>query len=426
MHVTEVSMSKISPARTVAFAVLEQISGGAYASDALREQSGSLDARDAGLASQIVFGSLRFQKQLDYLIELYSGRKINDLDEAVTIALRAGIFQMRYLERVPAHAAVHESVEFVKQRKRAASGFVNAVLRKVNRREVKWPNEETRLSCPEWLLGRWRAHFGDGPARAIAEAALLEPAAYIRIPPGTAPPEGVFTERTGFAERTGGYGEGAQGAFTERTQPEGVFTERTQVEGCWRLTSSEGRGMRLQDISSQAILPLLDLRAGQSYLDLCAAPGNKTLQALESSLALAVACDISERRIRETPPVCPRVVLDATRPLPFSRRFDRIFIDAPCSGTGTLGRNPEIKWRVQPEDFARSREKQVQIALQGSTLLAPAGKLLYATCSLEREENEDVIAEILARHPALRLEREMWRLPGRDEGDGFHAAVLAL
>lgn len=405
MRVTAVLIGKLSPARAVAFAVLEEVAGGAaYLSDALREQSGSLDARDAGLASQIAFGCVRFERQLDYLIGLYSGRKASDLDRAVVIALRAAIFQMRYLERVPAHAAVHESVEFVKQRKRAASGFVNAVLRKVNRREVNWPEEETALSCPEWLLARWRAHFGEEQARAIAKAALSEPAAYIRIPPGEA---------------------GREGDFTERSQPEGVFAERTQIEGCWRLVSPGGPETRLQDISSQAIVPLLDGRAGQSYLDLCAAPGNKLLQALETRFGLAVACDISERRMREVPPVCPRVVLDATRPLPFSRSFDRIFLDAPCSGTGTLARNPEIKWRVKPQDFARFHKKQVRTAAQGLKLLAPGGKLLYATCSLEREENEDVVGEILAKHSTLRLEREMWRLPGRDEGDGFYAAVLA-
>ena len=184
--------------------------------------------------------------------------------------------------------------------------------------------------------------------------------------------------------------------------------------------------MRLHDISSQAILPLLDLRPGHSYLDLCAAPGNKTLQALETPLRLAVACDVSPKRIREIPKVCPRVVLDATRPLPFGRRFDRIFIDAPCSGTGTLGRNPEIKWRVQEQDFGKFGSKQLAILGEAVRLLGAGGKLLYATCSLEREENEDLIRESLRLWPDLRCEREMWRVPGRDEGDGFYAALLGL
>ena len=408
-------MGKISPPRTVAFEVLQEVASGAYASDALRDRSRTLDARDAGLASQIVFGCLRFQGQLDYLIHVYSRRKIDDLDAPVALALRMAIYQLRYLERIPAHAAVHESVELVKKHKRAAAGFVNAVLRKVNRKAVSWPDEATEFSCPEWLLARWRTHFGADAARGIAKAALLEPAAYIRVRPGDEPPEGVFAKRTGdLAERSDD--------FTERTQ---VIAERTQIEGAWRLLSPLGPGMRLHDIGSQAILPLLDLRAGQTYLDLCAAPGNKTLQALETPLSLAVACDVSERRLRDVPPVCPRVVLDATRELPFSRPFDRIFIDAPCSGTGTLARNPEIKWRVREQDFGRFREKQLQIIAQGLKLLAPGGRLLYATCSLEEEENEEVIRGTLGREPELRVEREMWRLPGREEGDGFYAAVLS-
>ncbi len=139
-----------------------------------------------------------------------------------------------------------------------------------------------------------------------------------------------------------------------------------------------------------------------------------------------MACDISEKRIKDIPPICARVVLDATRPLPFREKFDRIFIDAPCSGTGTLARNPEIKWRVQERDFARFGERQAGIISQALRLLAPGGKLLYATCSLEREENENVIARTLQAETGLGCEREMWRLPGRDLGDGFYAAVLTL
>src|SRR5579863_1959666 len=196
MHVTDILMDKISPARAVAFQVLQAVAEGAYASDTLRAANHSLDARDAGLASQIVFGCLRYQAQLDYLIYSYSGRKTDRLDVTVAIALRAGIFQLRYLDRVPAHAAVHESVEIVKHHKRAAAGFANAVLRKVNRTPVGWPDVPTELSCPGWLLDRWSKHFGADTAQAIAKAALAEPVAYIRVPPGTHPPPDLRTEPT--------------------------------------------------------------------------------------------------------------------------------------------------------------------------------------------------------------------------------------
>lgn len=394
MSVTGFLTRKISPARSVAFDVLREVADGAYASDALREFDRNLDARNAGLASQIVFGCLRYQRQLDYLISEYSRRNPAELDEIVLIALRAGIYQLRYLERIPPHAAVHESVEWVKAHLRAAAGLTNAVLRKVNRKPVDWPDASTKLSCPEWLLESWTEHFGPEQAHGIARAALDEPERYFRVPPGS-------------------------------NLPARVVAEATPVEGCFRLLSEGRPPMRLHDISSQAILPLLDLREGNSYLDLCAAPGNKTRQALETPLSIAVACDISLSRIREIAPICPRVVLDGTFGLPFGRLFDRIFIDAPCSGTGTLARNPEIKWRVEKQDLLRFRERQRLIILHALNVLAPAGRLLYATCSLEGEENENVINGVLTARPKLRCERTVWRVPGRDLGDGFYAAVLS-
>ncbi len=390
---TGVLIQSISPARAVAFQVLESVASGAFASDSLLANCKNLSSRDAGLTSQIVFGCLRFQGQLDYLIQHYSGRKAETLDFPVLLALRTAIFQLRYLERVPPHAVVHESVELVKVRKRSAAGLANAVLRKVNRNPVAWPDTSTELSCPQWLLDRWTAHFGEEEARLIARAALQEPAPYVRVAPGS-------------------------------DAPEGARLEPTSVPGCFKLLSAIPTGARLHDISSQAILPLLDLRPGHTYLDLCAAPGNKTLQALEAAPRVAVACDISLKRLRAVPPVCSRVVLDATRPLPFAAPFNRIFIDAPCSGTGTLGRNPEIKWRVQPLDFERFHRTQVQILRQALDLLAPGGRLLYATCSLEREENEQVAATALAAGQHFGIAAQMRRLPGRDEGDGFYAIAF--
>ncbi len=393
MPVTEDLTRRISSARAAVFDVLQAVEEGAYASDALRERSRALTPRDVGLASQIAFGTLRYQAQLDYLIALYSGRAPAQLDRAVLLALRSAIFQLRYLERVPPHAAVHEAVEFVKIRKRAAAGLTNAVLRKVTRDPVRWPGRAAELSCPPWLLHRWDSHFGPEEAKAIARHALIEPQAYIRVPSSQEPPAG-----TDLAP--------------------------TDVPGCFRVLSPIASNQRLHDISSQAVLPLLDLRAGQTYLDLCAAPGNKTLQALERAPRLAIACDISARRIAAIPPVCPRVVLDATAPLPFGQKFDRIFIDAPCSGTGTLSRNPEIKWRLTEPDLLRFQSKQIAILRQALPNLAPEGKLLYATCSLEREENEAVIENALAENQDLVCRTQWRRVPGRDEGDGFFAALL--
>jgi len=349
-----------APARTLAFDILRRVESGAWASELLLAHSERLDARDAGLASEIVFGVLRYRAQIDYLIEHFSSRR-QKLDIEVRIALRMGIYQLRFLDRIPAHAAVADSVDLVQRaHKRSAAGFVNAVLRRVNRDPVAWPNREIALSCPEWLLARWEAQFGVESAEAIARAALSEPEKYTR-------------------------------------------------------------GGRTQDIGAQSIVPLLELEPGQSFLDLCAAPGNKTAQAIDAGVR-AVACDCHFHRLSQMKNLDARlVVLDGTRPLPFARRFDRILVDAPCSGTGTLGRNPEAKWRLRADDLPDLQARQTALLSNARSALAPGGLLVYSTCSLEREENEDVVARTV---PESLLKHTMRRLPGRDAGDGFFAAVI--
>ncbi len=410
----------VSPARAAAFEILRLVEGGGYASDLLFSRSGGLDSRDAGLASEIVLGSLRFQGQLDFLIEHLSGRAAARLDPEVRIALRMAIYQLRHLSRVPEHAAVSESVELVKRaRKRSAAPLVNAVLRKVDREAVAWPDRAVELSHPAWLLERWERQFGCETAEKIARANLATPETYVRIAEPLADARGSVLggAAAGSATASGAARGGALAPNRDREGADGF--EATEVPGCYRVTAGHAEGLRIQDIGSQSIVPLLDLQPGQTFLDLCAAPGNKTAQALESGVR-AVACDIHLSRLVNMRGLgCDLVVLDGTRPLPFRGRFERILVDAPCSGTGTLGRNPEIKWRLQPGDFEALHRRQV--ALLGNALerLAPGGRLVYSTCSLEREENEDVIAAIGA--PVERLWR---RLPGVDRGDGFFAAVL--
>jgi 16S rRNA (cytosine967-C5)-methyltransferase len=346
----------LSPARQVAFDVLRQVHDGAYASDLLLKHSAALASRDAGLASEIVFGCLRYQAQLDHIIGLFAA---GPLDPEVRIALRMGIYQLRYLDRIPVHAAVSESVELVKRsKKRSAAGLVNAVLRKVDRQPIAWPDRATELSTPEWLLENWDRQFGPETAAQIA-AEFLKPA------------------ETYIASTS-----------------------------------------RIQDIGAQSIVPHLDLHPGLTFLDLCAAPGNKTAQALESGAA-TIACDLHWRRLtalRDLP--CPLVVLDATKPLPFRTQFDRILVDAPCSGTGTLGRNPEIKWRLRASDLILLHRKQVALLRNALNYLRPGGRLVYATCSLEDKENRQVLEDVRGPWQVFQ------RLPGIDPGDGFFVAVL--
>ena len=212
-------------ARTFAFDVLEAVEHGGFADDLLRAKS--LDAQEANLANELVFGVLRHRGQLDHLISHYSGRA-GKLDKEVRIALRLGIYQLRYLDRVPPHAAVSTSVDLVKRaRKASAVGFVNAVLRKVNRDPITFPSDAVSLSLPDWLLAKWERQFGAPAAHAAALYFLSKPPAFLR-------------------------------------------------------------GERQMDIGAQQIVPLLKLEPQHRFLDVCAAPGNKTLQAAECG-ALPVA-----------------------------------------------------------------------------------------------------------------------------------------
>jgi len=246
-------------------------------------------------------------------------------------------------------------VELVKAaRKKSATGFVNAVLRKVHRDPVAWPDVATELSIPPWLMARWQEHYGADAATEMARAALTEP-------------EAVMNTATG----------------------------------------------RQQDAGAQTIVPLLGVEPGMLVLDLCAAPGNKTAQILAMG-ARVVACDLYRKRLLMVDEAAMRVLVDAGSALPFGAVFDRILLDAPCSGTGTLGRNPEIKWRLREEDLGDFQTLQKQMLQHALACLKPGGRLVYSTCSLEREENENVA-------PATHLRR-----PGRDAGDGFFASVIDL
>lgn len=389
-------MAAPSLARRLAFDVLLLVERGGYAADLLYRRSGKLLPADAALAHEIVFGVLRRRSQLDFLLQVHLSRPLAKLDIEVLTALRMGAYQLHFLDRVPSHAAVSESVSLARAaRKTSATGMVNAILRKVMGAgfPATFPDRATALSMPEWILRRWEQAFGEERAVGLAEAFLRKPEVYTRLPLGKSP-----------------------------SDYPGIELAETEIAGCRKVLKGnlQASGLRQSDIGSQWVGTLLDVQPGDEVLDLCAAPGNKTAVLAETG-RIAAACDANfQRLVAMGSDGFPRVQLDATQPLPFSRLFPRILVDAPCSGTGTLGRNPEIRWRITPEklrEFPPIQRAMLRNALQA---LAPGGVLVYATCSLEIEENENIVRDVCHDY-GVEMAR---RMPGVSPGDGFFAAVV--
>jgi 16S rRNA (cytosine967-C5)-methyltransferase len=408
-------LAQVSPARKIAFEILLQVDAGqAFASDLLQgRQVSTLSERDRGLATEIVMGVLRWRGEIDYRLQQLSGKSPQSLDREVSMALRIGVYQIAFLEKIPKSAAVNESVELAKQaRKRSAAGLVNAVLRKCEPERLLQHSGSAQLddpqllasvrrSVPGWMLERWEKNFGTEAANRLAWAATKVPSATLRICSCTPDPNKVIKrlEEKGINVRRGKYA------------PNALIVE--SGEGAVSRFADE-LGLAIQDEASQLIPDLVGVRSGDRVLDLCAAPGMKTsLLADAVGDGLLVACDASTRRLETLQKLLPGLTanaaavrvarLDAAQPLPFRQHFDRVLVDAPCSGTGTLARNPEIKWRLAKGDLERLAEIQQGILSNALSVLAPGGRLIYATCSLEPEENEKVVESVLAANAGCRL-----------------------
>ena len=452
----------ISPARKVAYEVLRRVEAeGAYASDVLHAELGArVKAEDAGLATELVMGVLRWRRLLDFLLDRQLKKPVAKLDLPVALALRIGLYQLRFLERVPARAAVNESVELVKSaRKTSAATLVNAVLRRAAN-EARMPAEKFvprdaplagRLgilhSHPAWLVERWLARMGDQRTVALLEANNHTPRLTCALH-DLKRREEIFAalQRAGLQIEPGKI---LQSAFTVS----GGSPTRTD--------SFRSGAISIQDEASQTVPLLLEVQTKDRVLDLCAAPGGKTPPLVRAAGpdGLVIAADRHAHRLRAMREQFKRlaltqvrlVELDAASPLPFGTFFNRILVDAPCSGTGTLARHPEIRWRLQPEQLAEFHALQTALLKSALERLVPGGRLVYSTCSMEPEENEQVVEEALRNISgfALNAGSEMSHglkdnlvpgsesanlfdrggffrtTPGPLETDGFFAAIIS-
>jgi 16S rRNA (cytosine967-C5)-methyltransferase len=438
----------VSPARRVAFDILRRVeSGGAYASLLMTALSESkLSSQDRALAYEIVMGVLRWRRWLDYFIERYSRRRVEQIDLPVLIALRMGIYQLRRLAGIPAFAAVNESVALVKATGLgSAAGMVNAVLRAAARSLGDEAGDGVgdsierlaiEVSHPRWMIERWQHWLGQQEARELALANNMPPHIAFR----------VNTLRRSVEETLSLLrSEGVR--FRPSELVKGAFIAEQGVPLATTRAAQEGL-IYIQDEASQLVSLLLDPQAGERILDLCAAPGSKSshIAALTGNKAWIVACDIHSHRLVQLVKTCKRLgassvdalVLDALQALPIAegQQFDRALVDAPCSGTGTLRQNPEIKWKLKPHDIPRLAEMQFNLLVNAAGALKVGGRLVYSTCSIEPEENEQVIERFLgsnSRFELIRLNAPaelvtsdgfIRTFPHRHAMDGFFVALL--
>ncbi|HTP66757.1 MAG TPA: 16S rRNA (cytosine(967)-C(5))-methyltransferase RsmB [Geobacteraceae bacterium] len=407
-------MSTANP-RRAAFDILLRIEKERSYADILidRELSlGKLEGPDRGLLTELVYGVLRRRGTLDHVINLFSRQRTDKLERSVLILLRLGLYQELFLDRVPVSAAVNETVNLAKSLAPRAAGYINAVLRRADRERdsIHYPDRQkdtkaylaARYSHPLWLVGSWLRQLPMDEAEALAEAMSGAPPLTTRV-------NTLKIGRDELIEKLAG-----EGVVTTPTRfsPHGLnIASRTPLVG---LPSFQEGLFTIQDESSQVAAILLAPLPGERVLDVCAAPGGKTthIAQLMENRGSITAADTSRRKIalieenaqRLGISIITTAILDAVKPVPAQEKYDRILVDAPCSGLGVLRRNPEGKWWKTPADIAELVARQKAILGNAADLLKDGGTLLYATCSTALEENEAVVADFLSKKSDFVLE----------------------
>jgi 16S rRNA (cytosine967-C5)-methyltransferase len=444
----------MSKARAAAFHALQSVASGRVDLPAAlaRSRSSLHDERDRALAMEIVTGTLRWQRALDHLIAHFAQRPLERLDAEIITVLRLSLYQLLHLSRVPAAAVVDEAVNLTRLvRKASASGFVNGVLRNVTRQRNRLPFPPSPTdstpradalqylgithSHPEWLVRRWFDRHGLDTAER-----------WVQFNNEVAP----LTLR---ANRFQTSRDALQKTLADEdidTSPTRFAPDGLSVTAGNPLTRAHG-GFVVQDEASQLVALVVGARPDHVVLDLCAAPGGKTtsLAADMGNRGLVVACDVRDRRmrlLRETVAASGAANVrlahvDTRAAVPFRGAiFDRVLVDAPCSGLGTVRRDPDIKWRRQEEDLAGFAARQRELIERAAAVVKPGGRLVYATCSSEPEENEQVVDDFLRTHPEFAVvdlrdeqppltplidERGFLRTSPLERLEAFFAAALA-
>jgi len=421
-------MKPLPGARVVALdALLSVERAQTFADDALDHyiSRSALDSRDRALALELVYGILRHQSTLDWRLDHVATKSMAKLPSRVRMALRLGAYQLLHLDKIPPSAAVNESVALMKTGGASAHwpGFVNAVLRALTRTPAPpWPDREAdpvqalsvQYACPAWLTERWLARFGIQDAETLCRATTVVPPLTIRMNALRTTRDALVVQLTklGYAVRP------------TTISPVGLVLDK--CGSVTELPLFRDGAFYVEDEAAQLVAPIVDPQPDELVLDACAAPGGKTthLAALMQNHGELIAIDKNAARLRMLEDNCRRLGIgiirtipaDITSPLPpnlCERPFDRILLDAPCSGLGVLRRHPEGKWRKEAEAFGQHQMLQRQLLERTSRLLRPGGVLVYSTCSSEPEENEQVVDQFCNAHKEFRRESVAPWLPSR-------------
>lgn len=420
----------VAPARICAYEVIRRVfEGGAYADRVLSAQAdrAGLGPRDRALAMRLAYGVVQRRATLDYVIERLSSRPTRRLQPPVLTALRLGLFQLLFMDAVPEHAAVSDSVELAKAGGAPGARLVNAVLRRGTGEAhalLSALDDESAAraailhSVPRWLAEMWWRELGGAEARALLRRVNDAAESALRVNTLTATPAEVLARLPVPAR-------GAPDV------PEGLV-----LEGPWDVQASElwrQGAVMPQSRGSMRVARLLAPEVGERILDLCAAPGAKTthIAALSCGRANIVAVERHPGRAVALERTCSRmgasrvrVEIGDARQRRTGRSFDRVLLDPPCSGLGTLQSRPDIRWRASPESIAELAALQRQMLDAAAAVTAAGGALVYSVCTISRAEGTQLIEQFLATNRDFRAERRLQLLPHRDLTDGFFIAKL--
>jgi 16S rRNA (cytosine967-C5)-methyltransferase len=421
--------------RQIAARILDQRrANGLFVEDLLEIALGNaqLSSADRGLCQEIVYGVVRWQAALDWLIARKTGGR--EQKPALQNLLRLGLYQIFWLDRIPDHAAVHETVELAKQNGFGPqAGFVNAILRGYLREadetkkllaDLKISNPAIGHSHPQWLVEKWQKQFGEEKTQQLLEWNNTPPKTFARV-------NAMKTDAGKLVEKW--REENVDYDFVRRDWlGENLIFELKSHPPLNSLASFRDGWFYIQDPSTLLAVRELDPQPGETVLDLCAAPGGKTtfIAQLMNNQGRIVAQDVSEDRLKLIKENCARLGVTCVEPVLFSTfnlqpsTFNRILIDAPCSNSGVMRRRLDLRWRIQPEEIERLRATQLDLLNQAAASLKPGGVLVYSTCSLEPEENSKVVKEFLSEHAEFKLESERQLLPFADNVDGAFVAKL--